>query len=468
VTQEVEACALGAGQCDWDEGCGDGLCGACGQDAPCAATEVCLADGSCGACAQDAQCAPGRSCVQGVCLEALPSWDLEIAPEDWRELYANPYEDLEQPCALVVDGVRYVQGCTVRVRGGTSRDYPKKSLRIKFPRGAAHPGLSRRINLRSEYNDPTYLRTWLGYEVFRRLTDLPTPRTRFVRLSLNGEFYGLFQEVEYVGEDFLEARGLDGGRPMYEADPEVEDFRAGVTAMVPLPEPALYAAGWQQKTGPETGLADLRYLIERVLAQDMANLAPGTWGPTRASNLAEHAHLPRVLDYLAVMAVIQNHDHVKKNFHISRQVGPDGRERWEIYPWDLDLSFGCLWDEANQDTLCDELLVGEDPERGVIPDGYAPLYPFEPYANVLIHVVLRDPALHEHFAQRVCQMLGSSLWSQRLPTYIDAWEQWLAGTVGEDQEDLLEGVQAHRVQVQGLRDFLRGRAAFLRQRYGCR
>lgn len=468
VSQEVEACPLGASQCDWDEACDQGLCGACGPQAPCSPTEVCQPDGRCGACASSDQCSPGRQCIQGVCLEALRGWDLEIAPEDWQELYSHPYEDREQPCALVVDGVRYAEGCTVRVRGGTSRDFPKKSLRIKFDKGAAHPGFGRRINLRAEYNDFSYLRTWLGYEVFRRLTSLPVPRTRFVRLSLNGQYYGLFQEVEYVGAEFLEQRGLDGDRPMYEADPEREDFWAGATAMVPLPDPALYARAWQQKTGPETGHAELRYLIERVLARDMEALPEGSWGPTRARHLADHADLPRWLDYLAVMAVIQNHDHVKKNFHISRQRGADGRERWEIYPWDLDLSFGCLWDDVHQDTLCDSLLIEEDPERGIIPDGYPASYPFEPYANVWIHLVLRDPALHRHFALRICELLGSGLWTERLPAYINAWEEALAGAVQEDGEDRVEGLEMYRREVQGLREFMVGRAAFLEDRYGCR
>jgi len=49
--------------------------------------------------------------------------------------------------------------------------------------------------------------------------------------------------------------------------------------------------------------------------------------------------------YLAMMAGDPNIDHVRKNFYPYRdRLQARG---WRVLPWDLDLTFGHLWSEAN-------------------------------------------------------------------------------------------------------------------------
>jgi spore coat protein CotH len=69
------------------------------------------------------------------------------------------------------------------------------------------------------------------------------------------------------------------------------------------------------------------------------------------------------------MAVIQNHDHIRKNYYLYRDPTNDGR--WRIFPWDLDLTFGHLYtddgDTREEDIFTDEsLFFGERvPEHDV-------------------------------------------------------------------------------------------------------
>ena len=214
---------------------------ACQEATTCPAAEGCSAAGRCGVCAQDAECRAGERCAAGACLpDALPEWSLDVAPLDLQRIINFPEQDIFVPCALAVEGVRYDQGCRVRLRGGTSRGFPKKSFRITFDPGAPHPGINRKINLRAEYNDRTFMRNFLAVQTLRRLTVVPAPSARFVRLTLNGAFYGLMTEVDTVDDDFFEAQGLSPDAPTYEADPPFELSPLGAGALMPLPDPALY------------------------------------------------------------------------------------------------------------------------------------------------------------------------------------------------------------------------------------
>ncbi len=467
LEERVEACHHGAGECAWDQGCQDERCGECETKADCAPTEVCLGDGSCGACTRDSECGLGFGCFEGVCLQrALQEWHLELAPEDWDYLHADPYDRTRvKPCRVTVHGTVYDQGCEIRIRGGASRDFPKKSFRIEFPEDAPHPGFTRKINLRAEYNDRTFLRNWLSYQMFARTTRLPTPDVRHVKLYLNGEFYGVFTEIERIASGFLDKRGKNKDSSMYEPDPPRELFVQGVTAFVPLPQEEMYPQVFQKAAGDEGEYGDLHELIEETVWGDVSDSLLS--GQVRTARMRERIDIPMLVDYLAGMAVVQNQDHVKKNFYFSWQRGDDGRFRWEFYPWDLELSFGCLWSEEDQNTLCRELVFDGDPLRGKIPSGYPIEFPFEPFASVLIHMVLEDPELRAFFELRVCEMLNSDFWQARLPSYIDGQAARLREAVSQDVRDMNESEQEFDDAVEGLHTYMREREAFLRGRFGC-
>jgi len=391
---------------------------------------------------------------------------LEVESSDWRALIQDPYaQDLAKPCGLEVGGARYDEVCQVSLHGGTSREFRKKSLRVELPEDAPYPGYARKTNLRAEYNDPSFLRNWLGLQLFRRMTGIPTPRARFVKLELNGEYYGLMVEMERIGGKFLREHGRDELQSMYEPDPDRHLFADGASAFVPLPDPALYPLAYQKHTGVEGDYSDLRALIEGALAGDWEESQALGVGQTR--RLRELLDVEGFIDYLAVMALLQNHDHVKKNSYLSWQRDARGAWRWEIYPWDLDLTLGCLWDEATQDTLCDSLTLDEDPIRGRIPEGEPLIYPFLPFANLMIHLVAQDPALRSFLGWRVCQMLDDRFWWERLPVYLDAMEVVAREGASEDRRDLNETPQDHAQAVEQLRTFLRKREQFLRQYFAC-
>ena len=455
-------CAGGVLACPLDQGCHEGTCGACSDAAECRDLQGCRADGSCGDCAGEADCRDSEACREGFCVPAtLPVWHLTIDPADWANMKADAGAKLEVPCGLSVGGVDYA-GCTVRLRGGSSLYFPKKSFRIELPDGAPHPGYARKINLRAEYNDPSFLRNFLSLYAFGQMTTLPTPRARFLVLELNGETYGLMAEVERVGDAFLEARGRDRDAPMYEADPPGELMAAGPGSMVPLPED-VYPIAFD-KNDDDGDYSDLRALVEDgVWADHVEAEAKGAPVTTR---IREEVDVPSYLDYLATMMLVQNHDHVRKNYYLSRQVTAGEGARWEAYPWDLDLSLGCLW-TSDYDTLCTEHTAEGRYDAGVVPDGVSPGYPVEAFYNLLIHLTLKDPVTLEPLRGRLCAMTQSPVWIERLPALARAMEETLLPAVMADERDRNDDVEQFHSAVDQVASFMEARAAYLWSTLDC-
>jgi spore coat protein CotH len=405
------------------------------------------------------ECPLGQNCHSGFCIDgSIRAWNLEISETDYNTLIDNPYEDIFVPCVLVADEVRYDQGCKVRLRGGSARDYPKKSFRITFDEDVAHPGFQRKINLRAEYNELSFLRNVVALETFRRLTQVPTPRTRFIDFSINGVLYGLMSEVERVGGKLLRESGRDDTKALYEADPPLELFGSGVGALVPLPEEALYRASFEKKSPADPSYADLITFIEETIWGDFED------GETR--QIRAEVDVELYLQYLALMGLVQNHDHIRKNYYLTRQLHPAGSERWEVLPWDLDLSLGCLYDDVLMTTYCEELITNEAPDRGILVGAEAG-YPVMAFYNQLQHDVLSDPEMRARFEELLCQMTSGPWWTDGVTRFIAAKETEIHDLVEADERDRNVDVFAFEAEVADLSRFVTQRAAFVRSALAC-
>jgi|GEM_PF-2080861 len=429
--------------------------GACVVAAQCNEHDGCV-DGACGACSTDDQCRPGDSCEQGFCMAPLAEWNLTLDPADLELIQQteNILTEIWIPATVQADGVDYGE-VQIRLRGGSSRVFPKASLRVEFPEGADHPGYARKVNLRAEYNDYSYVRTHVAYETFRRLTELPTPRHRYVHVSVNGAFYGLMTEVERIGPAFLTRNGRNPTASTY------EDVRPSIAAsLVPMADEAAYRERYPKATGDDD-YGDLVDFIERDL---WTGFNPAVPEDVDTSGLRDAVHLDDYIEYLAVMALIQSHDHVAKNFYVSRQRKPGTDDiAWEFYPWDVDLTMGCLWDPIADDVLCDSLVVDAPWDLGVIRAWDAEGC----FCNMAIHQTMSDAELHGRFAARVCELTVDPWWTERVPALIDVLGTVLAPHVDADPNDSLQSLGGWHAYRREVVDFAQLRAAFLRESFAC-
>ena len=456
----VGASCEGPWRCAWGLACTNGRCREACPDAGACATTLGCADGACGACSEASDCRDGEACVDGFCLVAeIPEWDVIVDPFALQAAIADPYEEIWMQIYLVADGVDY--GTTrMRLYGGSSREWPKKSFRITFEEDAEHPGFSRKISLRSEYSDPSFLRSRLGYHAFARTTAMPVPRARYVRLYLNGEYYGLMQEVERIGGKYLDRNGRDREQPMFE---QKRALAPGPGGLMPLPDLDSYHLEWEHKTGDEASWDGLVGLVEDVMWPDFEDApAPAPAAPTRT---AEAFDLAGYIDYLAVMALLQNADHVHKNYFVTHQDPWGAGPRWEVLPYDLDMTFGCLWDEEAQDTFCDDLRWDDTWRHGVLA---GPPIPGDGcWCNLGIHLAMTSAEVGGRIEDRICELAGGRFWAEEGPALVHALGEVIEDAVAEDVRDANLAVADWEYARDEVALFFDLRAGWLREHLGC-
>ena len=313
----------------------------------------------------------------------LPVVELQVAPGDLEEILASPDTKIWKPVVANLAGV--AASGKIRLHGGSSKTHPKKSLRVKLADGNARADGRDTLVLRAEWSDRTLLRYWLGLQVFASVTiETPISKARFIHLRLNDRFHGVMLDVERIDDQFLAARGLDPDGSLYEADPPLAVSVPGGN-LTPLADLAAYRQVYQHHEG-KIDYSDLVALIEVALAWSEEDFA------AKANQVV---WVEETLRYMATMAVIQNQDHIKKNYYLYRD--PQAADcRWRLIPWDLDLSFGRLW-TPDGDILDDEIFVNGGLFAGK-NKGHS-------FYNALIDRLLAVPVWRERYLDLVEQLL---------------------------------------------------------------
>jgi CotH protein len=110
---------------------------------------------------------------------------------------------------VVLDGVRY-DSVGIRFKGNSSYFNVKNQELTKLPFNIKADEVKKKQRFYDEYKslklsnifrDPSYLREVLSYEIAGNY--MPTPRANYVKLYVNDEYLGLYNNSESVDNDFL-------------------------------------------------------------------------------------------------------------------------------------------------------------------------------------------------------------------------------------------------------------------------
>lgn len=229
------------------------------------------------------------------------------------------------------DGVVWWDGpAGVGLHGRSSSSFPKPQLAVELRDTAGLQvdadllGMGEEADwlLNGMWIDRALLRNKLAYDLFRELSDGRewAPESRYVEVTYNGAYYGLFALVERV--DRADDR-LDIARDEGEGTSFI--VKASETG---IPSAVQYGA-WERIYPNVTTDAVTAGVTAKLSAMEAAILArdPALWD---------------VLDRESAVAFVLLEETVKNNdgFFLSHHlyVHPDGKLRF--VPWDLDLSLG--------------------------------------------------------------------------------------------------------------------------------
>lgn len=247
---------------------------------------------------------------------SLPCYSIDIKQENLEALYLNPLSDNYHPAIFTYNSISYP--CEVRFRGTSSRELIKKSWKIKFL-DDNNVFNTEKLNLNAEFRDTTMLRNYLAMKLFEFL-DYPAPEVEFISLKINGDYFGVYVQVEQVDESFFKKRSKD-----------VSFLYKGVkhgANMSPLMDQRSWWLNWEPKITTPKSLNVLKELFADFYY----------WTPSEFnSQIEETINLDNFINYYACMYCISSVDCFTKNVYISRNIQSNS---FEIYPWDNDASFG--------------------------------------------------------------------------------------------------------------------------------
>lgn len=366
----------------------------------------------------------------------LPIYHLTIDRDILRALQADPYSDVYVAADVNLDGTDFL-GIRVRFRGGSARDYPKKSWKIKLNKLEQYNdpqwGYERKtLNLNAAYIDQSLMRDKLSYDLAQDI-GLLSPRARFVHYRVNDEYQGLYVEVENPRSDWLVSNGYNDLGSMY---------KARANTMTPLPTPADYVdVAFEKQLREAEPFDDLHSFITAL------NSWPGN---DIYDELVQWQDTGAYVDYMAFNTVVSQSDALRKNYYLYHDFMGTGK--WIVFPWDYDLSWGRNWSSSLG--LFDPALEYDLP----VDHG-----DYETYSlgNMLITRFLNDPTLRPQYFARLAELLDTHFSEAAMLARIDAYHALIGPDVLADPNRWHPGERPYSDYVEELREFVRQRRAYV-------
>lgn len=270
--------------------------------------------------------------------DMVPRVDITIDQDtlDWIYENVDSYEEFRCEFKFTTDTLQEtLSNVGFRLRGNTSRNSWKKSFKLSFntfESGRDFYGLEK-VNLNGEHNDPSIIRSKIGWDLMNSF-GIPGSRANHVEVYINGNYYGLYIQVEQIDEVFVDSRfeNLNGNlyKCLYPADLDYEGAN---------PDNYKFEQGDRRTYDLKTNVAEDDYT-------DIANFI------TKLNQLpddvfaCEIQKVFNVYDYLRVIATdvfLGNWDgplYNKNNFYLYYNTSSN---RMEYIPYDLDNTLGIDW-----------------------------------------------------------------------------------------------------------------------------
>jgi spore coat protein H len=364
---------------------------------------------------------------------------------------------------LEVDGVFYKKG-EIAFRGSSTLSFPKKGFKIKFRKKELFQGHTKRIDVSASYVDKSLIRERLSFDLFAKTSVVASNAWHLdvTILSKEGQVLerGLYTGLDHVDEYFFRRRGREIGT-LYKADGGSVNGVLMGASLDPQPE-AILKILYDKKNTKQIAAQDAPVNLSRAALnlpplqiadadeEDYSDLDEfirliNSWDAhTIARHLDDYMDVESYLDWLAVNTVVQSNDTYHKNYFLHNRVEDD---KWEIMPWDYDLTWGRNWNDYC-DGLCDDLSEGTSIKGS------------NQKTNQLSQRVLNNPTLFERLRAKVADLLETEFVEEKLFDQIDTYYAEITELVHQDTRKWPTNAEFDHERDR-LKDWIRRRRQFL-------
>jgi hypothetical protein len=144
-------------------------------------------------------------------------------PGFWDSLVANYSTETYMMADVVITdntGMHSYDEIAIRLKGNSSYGHPgdKKSFKIDFNRynDTMDYDKMEKLNFNNCFKDPTFIREKLIYDICHN-AGVPAPRCVFADVYMNGTYWGFYDVVEQIDDDFLDAHFDNSSENLFKA-----------------------------------------------------------------------------------------------------------------------------------------------------------------------------------------------------------------------------------------------------------
>jgi hypothetical protein len=271
--------------------------------------------------------------------DEVPRVNILIHPDSLDKIYDDLEKDYEYHAAFVFQNSNVPHDTLLnigfRLRGNTSLFSAKKSFKVSFNTyvpGRKYDNLEK-LNLNGEHNDPGIIRSKLCWDLFRKF-GIPAPRAAHTEVYINGDYYGLYINVEHIDDQFVKTSFGNNNGNLYKclwpadlqylgSDPDLYKFGSGGQRTYEL-----------QTNTDIDDYSDLAHFI------DVLNNTPAD---SLKEKLDPVFNVQTYLKYLVIEALTGHWDAYsfnKNNYYLYHNLNTG---KFEFIPYDMDNTFGIDW-----------------------------------------------------------------------------------------------------------------------------
>jgi len=254
----------------------------------------------------------------------------------WNQLDQNRPSESYIKADLEVDGVLYPD-VGVRFKGNSSASvWPAEKMPFKIKMDEYVSGQEidnyNSINLGNSFMDPTFCREVVTYHYLRKF--MPAPKANFVKLWLNGTYWGIYTNTQQVNGEFIDDHFLSDDGNRYKCDPVSGGGPGGGDSTLTWQGSgaSAYQDDYQLKSDPTgTEWVDLVDLCDDLNNGSISGLF---------ATVEDDLNTDRALWYLAAQNLFVNRDSYIESGHNYYVYHDPVDGRFHTIPWDSNEAFG--------------------------------------------------------------------------------------------------------------------------------
>lgn len=293
---------------------------------------------------------------------------------------------------VIFDGIPF-DSCGVRYKGNSSMDTSK----VKNPfnidlnwviQGQKYMGKNK-IKLANNFSDPSMVREALMYELSNQYMDCP--HGSFVKLTVNGDYYGIYTNTESIDNEFLDQYYGSSDNPFFKCDPFSFQLYGDNSNLAYYPDTLAYDTLYHMKSlFGTTELQTLTYNLE-----------------FNAPLIEQYLDVDRALWFLSLSSAFVHNDGYTAfghNYYVYKM----DNGIWSIVMWDVNMSFGgLLWNGTNFWPLVLTDLQYQDPYL------HETAYNFKPLIARLLSIPRYKKMYTAHYRTIIEENIANGYYLQR-------------------------------------------------------